>query len=139
MTACNSQSRSPSKPTAPASASPRIAIALLLLALSNDSAAAERAAFDIRETAGLQRFDYPVTAILTLPRPETPSVKSRLLQKDAIVPAQFSLSDQDATRLTVDFKTNAAPGATPEYALEYGDDVAIQADASRRITASQVG
>jgi len=94
--------------------------ALIVLMLSN-TAAAEELAFDVKETAGLRRFGYPVEAKLRLPN----AVGERTGFRIKGVPAQIRpvLSAGMITDVLVDFSANLGPNESKRYTLEYGPDV----------------
>src|SRR5262245_45586890 len=64
------------------------AIAALLLALSA-ARAGERIDLEVKETAGIRRFGYPVSAELKLERPVPDGARFRLLDGERLIPAQF--------------------------------------------------
>ena len=107
----------------------KILHALTGLWLTTFSLAAEHINFEVRETAGIRRFHYPVSATLTLhrlARVAVPTAGFRLLAAGKPIPTQFTPGDgssRSTTRLTVDFNDNFGPGEVRHYTLDYGEDV----------------
>jgi hypothetical protein len=86
------------------------------------------AAIQVRETAGIARTQYPVSARVRVPRGAlTDPARARLLEKTADVPAQFSSEsswdDGSVQGLAADFNVTIGPGETRMYSLDYGPDV----------------
>jgi penicillin amidase len=97
-------------------------------------AAAERATLDVRETAGIRRFGYPVAAELRLDPPAPAATRFRLLQNDKPIAAQFRPIALDGDRVAVvaiDFDANFMPHESREYVVEFGPDVAPPPEADR--------
>jgi hypothetical protein len=93
-------------------------------------------AIKVRETAGIRRFGYPVTAQLSLPQGALrKSENARLVSADGkALPAQFTTMsrhpDGSIARLELDFNLSPGPLETAELKLEYGQGVtALEAKA----------
>jgi len=122
---------------------PRIAIsALLLSALGLATSAQTPAArtFRVRETAGIRRTEYPITARITLPRGAIKSAgQARLMSNEMEVVAQFttaaSWEDGSVQALDVDFNSTLDPEEERRYVLQYGPGVAATAKPARGLTA----
>src|SRR5262245_3524287 len=100
----------------------RLASAILGLVLFSSVTAADppgRLTLSVQETAGIRRFNYPVSAVLPLPDAAKGGMKFRLLEKGKAIPAQFSVQG-DAVLL--DFNVGHAPLESREYVVEYGSE-----------------
>jgi hypothetical protein len=86
-------------------------------------------AIQVRETAGIRRFGYPVTAQILLPPKSIQDPRqARLVNADGKpVPAQMTAfgkqTDGSIERLEVDFNLSPGPLETTKLKLEYGADV----------------
>src|SRR3954451_10357171 len=121
------------------------AAALLLCALGIATAAQAPAsrAFRVRETAGIRRTEYPITARITLPRGALKNVgEARLLSNEMEVVAQFtaasSWDDGSVQAVDVDFNATLDPEEERRYVLQYGTGVAATAKPARRLTAEHL-
>jgi hypothetical protein len=83
-------------------------------------------AIEVRETAGIRRFQYPVAAQLQLKAPVSNETNFRLLLDNQPVLAQFRPAEQGAASAGwfVDFPVNLLPYQSLVYAVEYGPQVA---------------
>jgi hypothetical protein len=80
----------------------------------------------VRETAGIRRFSYPVSTLLSLPRPPQDTDRFRLLEMGNPVPAQFLPVANPVgghRSVSLDFLASPAPYEAREYTVEYGPDV----------------
>jgi hypothetical protein len=100
-------------------------IFLFALLLSVSGTAAEPQVVDIvvRETAGIKRFGYPVSAEIELPREIGEKDQFRLLASGKAVPGQFRPVAGKAKRVTVDFNQSCGPFAETKYKIEFGPEV----------------
>jgi hypothetical protein len=80
----------------------------------------QRVSLLVRETAGIRRFGYPVSAALPLTDPALRPEQFRLLEKGKPVPAQFS---RVGNCIGLDFGSSPGPFETREYVIEYGPEV----------------
>ena len=102
--------------------------ALLLSIISNvcaDAQAPKRVILQVKESAGIRRFAYPVSARVPFARGVLKSTSNvRLLLNDMEVPTQVSPEsnwpDGSIQSLVVDFNTNSAPLEQQRFRLEYG-------------------
>ena len=87
--------------------------------------ASDGIAIEVRETAGIRRFQYPVAVQLALTEPVPPDTHFRLLRDGQPALAQFCAgqSDQNTAQWWVDFPVNLLPYETQVYSVEYGGDV----------------
>ncbi len=91
--------------------------------------ALQRIPIRVRETAGMRRFGYPVTARVPFPQGALKEGKNtRLLNAQGnVVPAQITAvekyPDGSVKWLEVDFNLSPAPLETVEFQLEYGANV----------------
>ncbi len=76
----------------------------------------------VKETAGIRRFGYPVTALLTVSEANRNVSRFRLLEKGRQIVAQFQRQD-DASTVRLDFNVNHAPHETRAYGVQYGPAV----------------
>lgn len=100
------------------------------------SAAAEtpqKLALEIRETAGIRRFGYPVTAVVTLPTGAIHDVRrARLVRVDSgePIPSQMTVSTQypdgSIRDLEIDLILSPGPFESTELRLEFGDSVTAE-------------
>ncbi len=102
------------------------------------TAAGEQWRVEVRETAGIQRFSYPVAASFRLPNGPTGVKHFRLRNGEHPIAAQFSsieAAQSDKSSLwAVDFNIDLMPGETRELVLEYGDDIESPPPAGRGLT-----
>jgi hypothetical protein len=115
-----------------------IAAALLLsaFALAPSAQAPATRTFRVRETAGIRRTEYPITARITLPRGALKTAgEARLMSNDMEVVAQFSAGsaweDGSVQALDVDFNASLDPEEERRYALQYGAGVTATAKPAR--------
>jgi hypothetical protein len=86
-------------------------------------------AFEIRETAGLRRFGYPVTAHLTLPAGALRDIQQAHIVNSTgkPIPAQLTAmakhADGSVRQLEVDLNVSLGPLESIPLRLEYGADV----------------
>ncbi len=120
-----------------------VAIAVAIVGSTVDSiAAADVCAIEVRETAGIQRFGYPVAAAVRVPRAGGDPGRFRLRDGQRTVAAQFTLLDaaRDAAKAakesswSVDFSIDLLPLETRTLSLEYGADVPAPAPAKRGLS-----
>jgi hypothetical protein len=90
--------------------------------------AAERLVLEVRETAGIERFHYPVTAQFSLPADVPRGTPFRLLNGKREIAAQATPPEENLPpgqrRWALDFGIDLAPHETRRLVLEYGDGVA---------------
>ncbi|HVA46327.1 MAG TPA: hypothetical protein VNH11_08135 [Pirellulales bacterium] len=102
----------------------------LALGLTGQSVAVEALQLEVGETAGIRRFGYPIA--LTLPElPLDPaSARFRLCDGDKRVPAQFRREQTPggAALWWLDFNVSLMPNEVRTLTLEYGPDVAADAE-----------
>ena len=109
-------------------------VAALLSIIANvcaDAQVPKRVTLQVKESAGIRRFAYPVSARVPFARGVLKSTSNvRLLLNDMEVPAQVSPEanwpDGSIQSLVVDFNTNSAPLEQQTFRLEYGDDIALR-------------
>ena len=105
----------------------RLAAALLLWAAATTAGAFGRQpiAVEVRETAGIRRFQYPVAAEVLLPEAISPDSQFRLTREGqpALLQARPAESGDTALRWRLDFPVDLLPYETLIYRLEYGGDV----------------
>jgi len=97
------------------------------------AAAPEPLALELRETAGIRRYGYPVSATTRVTRDLE---RSRWTLRDERGPVQAQITtepepDGKAVRLTVDFETNLLPFEARRYVLEPRPAGGPEEDASR--------
>jgi hypothetical protein len=91
-----------------------------------EPAAVQQLRITVRETAGIRRFGYPVSTVLTLPQPAPAASRFRLLEDGKPVRAQFlpQGDTRDGVRsVSLDFTVDHAPLESREYLVEYGTGV----------------
>ena len=104
----------------------RLCLCLTALAACTATVLAAPISFTVRETAGLRRFGYPVTASLELPRGTFAGVDSARLLDAAgkELPAQFTAMskwpDDSVRGLDVDFTSSIGPMEVQSYRVESG-------------------
>ncbi len=104
---------------------------LAAAALSGPARAAEpvgvrRLTVVVRETAGIRRFGYPVSAVLSLPDPVKDAAHFRLLENGKPVAAQFQPSGdggKGVRSVALDFTSSPGPNEKRTYVVEYGPAV----------------
>lgn len=84
--------------------------------------------FHVRETAGIRRTEYPVTARIPLPKGALREVaQARILTNGAEVPAQYASGprwdDGSVQALEIDFNASMNPEEDRRYELQYGAGV----------------
>lgn len=84
--------------------------------------------FHVRETAGIRRTEYPVTARIPLPKGALRAAnQARVLTNGAEVPAQYSSAaawdDGSVQALEIDFNASMNPDEDRRYELQYGEGV----------------
>lgn len=90
---------------------------------------AQAVAIQVRESAGIRRFGYPVTAVIPLPRGAIQSTKSvRLLNSDgkplaAQTTATEKHGDGSLKQIEVDFNFSPGPLEVSNLKLEYGPNI----------------
>jgi hypothetical protein len=98
-----------------------------LAVLGSAVQAGERVHIEVKETAGIRRFGYPLSVELGLERPVAEGAKFRLLDGDKPIPAQFrrlEKRDGQAGGVSIDFEGSFLPFEARRYAIEIGPDVA---------------
>ncbi|MFH1268194.1 MAG: hypothetical protein ABIK89_20945 [Planctomycetota bacterium] len=87
--------------------------------------AEERTAIEVREPAGIRRFQYPVAFSFTLAEPVPRETRFRLLKDDQPAPAQFRAAEagENVSQWWLDFPVNLLPYQAERYTVEYGRDV----------------
>ncbi|MFO1022527.1 MAG: hypothetical protein U0903_17790 [Planctomycetales bacterium] len=93
--------------------------------------------FDVRETAGIRRFDYPATARLTLP--EASSSRLVLTHNGKPISAQIAPHPDNSRQVTIDFKVTCAPHETQHFELKPDNSTAPTKPPTRTITATRDG
>lgn len=92
--------------------------------------ASETLEIEVRETAGIRRFGYPIA--LTLPQLSSAPADSRfrLREGDKVVAAQFrpEQAGGGGTKWWLDFNISLMPNETRLLTVEYGQDVAPDAE-----------
>lgn len=88
---------------------------------AHESVATVRWALAVKETAGIRRFSYPVTAIVNLDQADVDTASFRLLENGKPVNAQFRIM-AGTRNLHVDFTASNAPLETRNYVVEYDAD-----------------
>lgn len=98
---------------------------------------AEQLPVEVKETAGIQRFSYPVSAELSLPKSEK-ELHFRLLDGERELRVQVTALDPgDATRPArwgLDFNIDLLPNQTRSLTLEAGPQLEATASGSRGLT-----
>jgi hypothetical protein len=84
--------------------------------------------FHVRETAGIRRTEYPVTARIPLPKGALRDpTQARILTNGAEVPAQYSAAsawdDGSVQALEIDFNASVNAEEDRRYELQYGEGV----------------
>src|SRR5262245_11339594 len=99
----------------------RNGFALLLLFPLPLASAADPAklTLTLRETAGIRRFSYPVSATLAIPAADAKSC--RLLENGKPIPAQFG--PHGDKQVIVDFIASPGPFESKDYFVEHGQGV----------------
>jgi hypothetical protein len=122
-----------------------VAAALLLsaFALAPSAQSPATRTFRVRETAGIRRTEYPITARITLPRGSIKTAgEARLTSNEMEVVAQFtsasSWEDGSVQALDVDFNATLDPEEERRYVLQYGSGVAATAKPARGLTAEDL-
>ncbi len=98
--------------------------------------------FRVRETAGIRRAEYPVTARIALPKGalEQPT-QARVVTNGAEVPAQYTAAsrwdDGSVQALDVDFNASLGPEEERRYELQFGAGVAAAPPTGRGLTAAE--
>ncbi len=96
------------------------------LAQAGEDTGVFRQSIKVTEDAGIRRFGYPVSAVLTLAEPLKDLDPFRLLEKDKPIVAQFRPRGDTSTgirEVSLDFNVNLLPNETREYVVEYGPKV----------------
>jgi penicillin amidase len=94
----------------------------------------DRVLLHVRETAGIRRFGYPVSALLKLDPPAPAGTRFRLLQADVPTQAQFRPVEKGGDRLvsvSLDFDSNFTPNESRTYVVEYGESVVAGPEPNR--------
>lgn len=107
-----------------------ILVGWLLFGFAFPAIAVETLQLEVSETAGIRRFGYPIA--LKLPERATVVAQGhfRLLDGDKPLPAQFRQEPHDAGRgaCWLDFNLSMLPNEVRTLTLEYGPDVAAEAE-----------
>ena len=120
-----------SLPLRRASRSVLLAFALTLVILAASPTRAEQRTLEVRETAGIRRFGYPVAAFLELRESVSAATRFRLLHNGRPVEAQIrAIAGQDGRIVgaTIDFEGSFLPLEVRRYTLEMGTDVPAAAE-----------
>lgn len=109
-----------------------LAVTVLAAVAVNAAAQPTTVAIHVRETGGIRRSAFPVTARVPLPRAAlADTAYARLLLKDAEVPAQVTATsrwpDGSLQWVDVDFNVSPGPGDVVDYVFEYGPGVSAAA------------
>jgi hypothetical protein len=117
--------------------------AATVAALAQTPAPATRT-FSVRETMGIRRTEYPVTAKVMLAKGALADPShARVTLNDAEVPAQFTAAttwdDGSVQTLEVDLNATLEPEEARRYTLQYGADVAAAARPARPIAVQDAG
>jgi hypothetical protein len=115
---------------------------LVFALLAPELAAGESTVLEVRETAGIRRFGYPVSAMLELDRPPAPGTRFRLLAEGKLVTAQFRSIDSPGKpggMVSLDFEANLLPFETRRYKVEYGNDVEAGPEPERGLAIEETG
>lgn len=102
----------------------------LTLGFAHGSAIAQTLKLEVRETAGIRRFGYPIAIKLPESISGATTGHFRLRDGDKPLPAQFrqEKNENDAGAWWLDFNVNMMPGEVRTFVLEYGPDVAEYAE-----------
>ena len=120
-----------------------IAAGVVAAALSATSMLAQPAVttrvFHVRETMGIRRTEYPVSATFQLPKGALADTQhARVTTNGGEVPAQFTAratwDDGSVQTLDVDFNASVAPEEDRRYELQCGTGVTPGAPPSRGLT-----
>ncbi len=89
--------------------------------------AADRLTIEVRETAGIRRFGYPVEVELALPMAINSDTPFRLLGPSGPITAQFrpAFGEPTGRRWWLDFSLNLLPHESRAFSIEYGADVVL--------------
>ena len=87
--------------------------------------AAERVVVELRETAGIRRFQFPVAVQMTLAKPVPRETTFRLLSDGKPMLAQFRTAEEgdNVAKWWLDFPVNLLPYQSVVYEVEYGGDL----------------
>jgi hypothetical protein len=94
---------------------------------SERALAGQKVTFLVRETAGIRRGGYPVSAVLPLAKPAKETERFRLLHKGQPVAAQIQPhgdTSKGIRAISVAFQSTHAPYENRTYEIEYGPNVA---------------
>jgi hypothetical protein len=120
----------------------QISVAVLLVIAMRLIVAAQTTAtipFHVRESAGIRRTEYPVSAQFTLAKGALKDDShARLVFNGAEVVAQFTATtlweDQSVRTLDVDFNASLDPEENRPYQLQYGESVSASSAPTRGLT-----
>lgn len=114
--------------------SPRLLFAAVFLTAASSGAAAEPLTVEVRETAGIARFGYPVTGAFRCP--EAGAESFRLLRDGRPVEAQFSRirNSADGAQWEVDFNLDLLPFETRSFRIEAQDAAPAESPATRGLS-----
>jgi penicillin amidase len=107
-----------------------------------DAANATRVELTVRESHGIRRFGYPVSAELELNPPAPAQSRFRLLHNGTPVVAQFrpvGPAGDGIARIALDFDTNFMPFESRGYVVEYGREVSAGPEPERGMAVEQSG
>jgi hypothetical protein len=99
---------------------------LVAVGRAEEPASVQRLTVSVAETAGIRRFGYPVSVVLSLPHSVKDAQHFRLLEEGKPIAAQFRPHGDNAEGLrtvSLDFNVNHAPLETREYVVEFGPSV----------------
>jgi len=111
-----------------------LCVSAVFLSVQSASHASERLALEVRETAGIRRFGYPVAAELKHPAAVPATTNYRLLQNDKPIAAQFRPIEREGDRVktvALDFDASFLPNESREYIVEFGPDVPAGSEPDR--------
>src|SRR5262245_22991786 len=105
------------------------ALGILLLGALALAQAPRSVTLTVRETAGIRRSTFPVTAVVSLAQGAfAAGASARLLLNGAAVPVQVTPTatwpDGSARSIDVDFSASPGPEESLTFVFEYGDGVA---------------
>ena len=114
--------------------------ATLIVCAAGSADGAEQIRFEVRETAGIRRFGYPVSWQFTLPQALPDTTSFRLSEGDRVVTAQFRPvhSDGNSDAWWLNLNVNLLPYESRDYVLEYGEGVQAPQESERGMRVERV-
>lgn len=102
-----------------------LGLAAIILCAHAAAHAAEPLRIEVRETAGIRRFGYPVSWRFRLPSEVPAATKFQLVDEDRGVAAQFRPASKgdEAREWSLNFNVNLLPYESHRYSIEYGEGV----------------